>query len=327
MRDGLAGNMINGMSKKESATIVALHDTETQAYTAILEDKKASFSSCKDRRLSTICRVGILEFFDLEAFESTSPQSVPITVSLKNPSANAVLNGAVDIDVTLAGNQGETTVVYAITNPELIFDPNGLVAGISNVTNPGDIILGRSKDSTVSRHFLWDTNKVTIPGSPTSFLRNLPYALKVIAYDDAGHYGSVSVPIRLDNDRVPPTVLLEVSPRILGSQYLFTPRTTPVPGAPVFRDQATIVAEASDNQNALKHVDFKLIEIEWRRVGLTSLPFSVTRAENRDTGSPFTFELDTATLLNGTYQMQAVASDMNGNMSSPDSLIITVQNP
>ena len=307
----------------------ALPETGDGFVFAILDQDHDNIFDLATINKGGVCRVGLLGIFDIDALELASQETPPITVELKQPSANAVVSGVVNVETVLHGNKGDTRVVYAVTNKNLIFDQGSLRNGRFLIKNPGDIIVG-STTAVVSTHqFLWDTTKdLTIPFSSgseriDSQIPNGEYFFKAIAYDIEGNFGVASIPLRVDNDQISPTI------KIKNFRH---PQRFPIDGfspqesdATVISNSITIETDASDDRG-IEKVEFSLSHFVPLPDDTFPLPgFSRTDDRRTDQDSPFTWTLDTRRFPNGLYILRGTAFDANMN-TAVDKVVLKIAN-
>jgi hypothetical protein len=179
-------------------------------------------------------------------------------VSLTAPASGAVLEGTVNLDATASDPSGISRVEF--------YD--------------GDVLL--ATDTSAPYSLSWDTRTAA----------NGSHTLKAKAFDSVGNASMAVAPVTIDNDLIPPTVIV----------------TGPSSGA-VVSGTVTLSADATDNR-AVDRVLF----------------YVGTRYITYDSRAPYSVNFNSLNLPNGTYSVTAKAYDTTGNFTVSQGVTITIQN-
>jgi len=192
----------------------------------------------------------------LLAAGTVTTDTTPPTVSISSPANGATLSRTISVQGTATDNMGVTTIQFYVDGQ----------------------VLSTASSSPFS--FSWNTANYV----------NGAHTLKVTASDAAGHVGSASVSVNVNNvtvtDTTPPTVSI-VSPVASTSVQLL--------GGP----NVTITASASDN------------------VAVAQVSFYIDGAlKCTDTGSPYTCGWNIKKANSGAHTIKVTAWDTAGNSAS-----------
>jgi hypothetical protein len=147
----------------------------------------------------------------------------------------------------------------------------------------GDALTPTVTDKSAPYSFSIDTSK----------LASGPLALKVKAYDLAGHTTAQDYTLQVDNEQ-PEVILAAISDDVL--------RATTV----------EVTATASDKQGAIRYVEFYVDNAK-----------KYTAEEAGESGA-FSWSWNTATVKSGSHTVTVKAYDLAGNVSTPASFRVTV---
>jgi hypothetical protein len=220
---------------------------------------------------------------------------------------SALANGSYTLSAKAydaAGNVGQSSNVVVTVSNDTTAPAVSIGTPANNATVSGTVHVGATASDNVGvskvEFYLNGTLKATVSVSPytytwdTTALANGTYTLTAKAYDASGNVRqSTAVAVTVNNDTTAPTVSIG----------------TPANNATV-SGVIPVSATASDNV-AVSKVEFFVNGV---------LGYTVA-------ASPYLYNWDTSTLVNGTYNFTARAYDAAGNVGLASQVTVTVNNP
>lgn len=232
---------------------------------------------------------------------STSDPASEISLDASN-----IVDGEYDlklIAVDLYGNKSSDTVTISLIRPDIEMPVINILAPLENqlVGENFDLIYSTTEEELnyisiyLNGVLITSTNELAtrIKVNTTNFDEGT-YYLKVLATDIAGNIGSDSVRIRLELPDTEPPLVSITSPS----------------NNEVFYDSVSVVIDASDNE------------------GISNVQLFFNNAlqgELKD--PPYIFNTDVKSYRNGTYTLEAVAVDFDGNTSRATRDIAVITEP
>ncbi len=198
------------------------------------------------------------------------------------------------------GSEQSSTVGNAVPPPTVSFTSPGNGSTVSNTIAVAATAAANGTATIASVQFKVDGNSLgTVAAAPysiqltTTTLTNGSHTLTAVAQDSLGNTGSASLTVTVSNPVPPPTVSF----------------TGPTNGSTV-SGAITLSATAAANGTAtIASVQFK---VDGNSLGTVA-------------AAPYSIQLNTTTLTNGSHTLTAVAQDSLGNTGSA-SITVTVSN-
>ena len=248
--------------------------------------------------------VSKVEFYVNNVLQKTDTTS-PYTLSWNT---TALANGSYTLSAKAydaANNIGQSsTVTVTVNNPDTIAPTVSITAPANSATVSGTVSVAATASDNVGvskvEFYVNNVLQKTDTTSPytlswnTTALANGSYTLSAKAYDAANNIGqSSTVTVTVNNpDTIAPTVSI----------------TAPANSATV-SGTVSVTATASDN------------------VGVSKVEFYVNGTlQATNTGTPYTYSWNSASLTNGTYILSAKAYDAAGNVGQSSNVSVTVNN-